>query len=63
MIMPITIRAIKKSEPGRMKAALIRIGAMILALVASSLFIFLLNLNPVDVYIKMVQGHSVRPIE
>lgn len=56
MIMPITIRAIKKSEPGRMKAALIRIGAMILALVASSLFIFLLNLNPVDVYIKMVQG-------
>jgi ABC-type uncharacterized transport system permease subunit len=56
MIMPITFRAIKKSEPGRMKAALIRIGAMILALVASSLFIFLLNLNPVDVYIKMVQG-------
>jgi ABC-type uncharacterized transport system permease subunit len=56
MIMPITIRAIKKSEPGRMKAALIRIGAMILALAASSLFILLLRLNPIDVYLKMVQG-------
>ncbi|NLK34882.1 MAG: ABC transporter permease [Gracilibacteraceae bacterium] len=51
-----TIRAIKKSEPGRMKAALIRIGAMILALAASSLFILLLRLNPIDVYLKMVQG-------
>ncbi|HNU79217.1 MAG: ABC transporter permease [Clostridiaceae bacterium] len=56
MIMPITIRAIKKSEPGRMKAASIRIGAIILALVASSLFILLLSLNPADVYIKMIQG-------
>ena len=56
MIMPITIRAIKKSEPGRMKAASIRIGAIILALVASSLFILLLSLNPADVYLKMIQG-------
>ncbi len=56
MLMPITVRAIKKSEPGRMQAALIRIGAIILALVASSLFILLLDLNPGDVYVKMVQG-------
>lgn len=56
MIMPITVRAIKKSEPSRMKAASIRIGAIILALIASSLFIMLLNLNPADVYVKMVQG-------
>ena len=56
MIMPITIRAIKKSEPSRMKAASIRIGAIILALVASSLFILLLSLNPADVYLKMIQG-------
>lgn len=56
MIMPITVRVIKKSEPGRMKAALIRIGAIILALAASSLFILLLSLNPIDVYLKMVQG-------
>jgi ABC-type uncharacterized transport system permease subunit len=54
--MPITIRAIKKSEPGNMKAALIRISAIVLALIASSLFILLLNLNPADVYVKMVQG-------
>ena len=56
MIMPITVRAIKKSEPSRMKAASIRIGAIILALFASSLFILLLDLNPIDVYMKMVQG-------
>lgn len=56
MLMPITVRAIKKSEPGRMKAALIRISAIVLALVASSLFILLLDLNPADVYVKMVQG-------
>ena len=56
MIMPVTIRAIKKSEPSRMKAASIRIGAIVLALVASSLFILLLKLNPGDVYVKMVQG-------
>jgi simple sugar transport system permease protein len=54
--MPMTIRAIKKSEPSRIKAATIRIGAIILALIASSLFILLLDLNPVDVYMKMVQG-------
>ncbi len=51
-----TIRAIKKSEPSRIKAATIRISAIILALAASSLFILLLSLNPVDVYLKMVQG-------
>ncbi|MDF2532661.1 MAG: nucleoside transporter rane protein, partial [Clostridia bacterium] len=56
MIMPMTIRAIKKSEPSRIKAATIRIGAIILALIASSLFILLLDLNPADVYMKMVQG-------
>lgn len=56
MIMPITVRVIKKSEPGRMKAAAIRIGAIVLALLASSLFILLLSLNPIDVYLKMVQG-------
>lgn len=56
MMMPITIRAIKKSEPGRVKAASIRIGAIILALIVSSLFILILKLNPVDVYVKMVQG-------
>ncbi|MFZ5968524.1 MAG: ABC transporter permease [Bacillota bacterium] len=56
MIMPMTIRAIKKSEPSRMEAAAIRIGAIILALFASSLFILLLDLNPADVYLKMVQG-------
>lgn len=56
MIMPLTIRAIKKSEPSTVKAAAIRIGAIILALIASSLFILLLNLNPADVYVKMVQG-------
>ncbi|MDF2891745.1 MAG: rbsC [Clostridia bacterium] len=56
MIMPMTIRAIKKSEPSRIKAAMIRIGAIILALIASSLFILLLDLNPADVYMKMVQG-------
>ncbi len=56
MIMPMTIRAIKKSEPGRVKAAFIRICAIILALIASSLFILLLDLNPADVYMKMVQG-------
>jgi len=51
-----TIRAIKKSEPSGIKAAAIRIGAIILALIASSLFILLLDLNPADVYFKMVQG-------
>lgn len=56
MIMPMTIRAIKKSEPSRLKAATIRIGAIILALIASSLFILLLDLNPADVYLKMLQG-------
>ena len=56
MIMPMTIRAIKKSEPSSIKAATIRIGAIILALIASSLFILLLDLNPVNVYMKMLQG-------
>ncbi|MEA4849285.1 MAG: ABC transporter permease [Clostridiaceae bacterium] len=56
MMMPMTIRAIKKSEPSGIKAAAIRIGAIILALIASSLFILLLDLNPADVYFKMVQG-------
>lgn len=56
MMMPVTIRAIKKTEPSRMEAAAIRIGAMLLALVASSLFIMLLDLNPISVYMKMVQG-------
>jgi simple sugar transport system permease protein len=54
--MPITIRAIKKSEPSRIKAAAIRIGAIILALIASSFFILLLDLNPANVYLKMLQG-------
>lgn len=56
MIMPITIHAIKKSEPSRIKAAIIRIGAIILALITSSIFILLLDLNPANVYLKMVQG-------
>lgn len=56
MLMPMTIRAIKKSEPSSLKAASIRIGAIVLALIASSLFILLLDLNPADVYWKMVQG-------
>lgn len=56
MIMPVTVHPVKKSEPSKLKAAIIRIGAIILALVASSLFILLLKLNPLDVYIKMVQG-------
>ncbi|MDF2591763.1 MAG: rbsC [Clostridia bacterium] len=56
MIMPMTIRAIKKSEPSRLKAATIRIGAIILALITSSIFILLLDLNPANVYMKMVQG-------
>jgi simple sugar transport system permease protein len=54
--MPMTIRAIKKSEPSRLKAATIRIGAIILALITSSIFILLLDLNPANVYMKMVQG-------
>ncbi|HYE80669.1 MAG TPA: ABC transporter permease [Clostridia bacterium] len=54
--MPVTVHPIKKSEPSRMKAASVRIGAIVLALVASSLFILLLKLNPIDVYVKMVQG-------
>jgi simple sugar transport system permease protein len=54
--MPITIHAIKKSEPSNLKAAAIRIGAIVLALITSSLFILLLDLNPVNVYVKMVQG-------
>ncbi len=56
MMMPMTIRAIKKNEPGKLEAAAIRIGAIVLALFASSLFILLLDLNPIDVYLKMVQG-------
>lgn len=56
MLMPMTVRAIKKSEPSSLKAASIRIGAIVLALIASSLFILLLDLNPADVYWKMVQG-------
>lgn len=56
MAIPITVRVIKKSEPGRIKAASIRIGAIVLALAASSLFILLLSLNPIDVYLKMIQG-------
>lgn len=56
MIIPMTIRAIKKSEPSSIQAAVIRIGAIILALIASSLFILLLDLNPGDVYLKMLQG-------
>lgn len=56
MIMPVTVRPVKKSEPSNLKAASIRISAIVLALIASSLFILLLNLNPIDVYIKMVQG-------
>lgn len=55
-MMPINVRVIKKSEPSRMKAASIRIGAIVLALLASSLFILILSLNPADVYVKMVQG-------
>lgn len=54
--MPMTIRAIKKSEPSKVKAATIRIGAIILALITSSIFILLLDLNPANVYLKMVQG-------
>lgn len=53
---PMTIRAIKKSEPNRVQAAAIRIGAIILALFTSALFIILLDLNPADVYLKMLQG-------
>ena len=56
MIMPMTIRTIKKSEPSKIEAAAIRIGAIILALFASSLFILLLDLNPANVYLKMLQG-------
>lgn len=56
MMLPMTIRAIKKSEPSKIEAATIRIGAIVLALFASSIFILLLDLNPVNVYMKMVQG-------
>lgn len=56
MVLPVTVHPIKKSEPSRLKAASIRIGAIVLALVASSIFILILKLNPIDVYIKMVQG-------
>lgn len=56
MMMPMTIRAIKKSEPSKLKAATIRVGAIILALITSSIFILLLDLNPANVYLKMVQG-------
>lgn len=56
MVLPVNVHPIKKSEPSRMKATSIRIAAIILALVASSIFILVLKLNPIDVYIKMVQG-------
>jgi len=55
-MMPMSIRAIKKSEPSRIQASVIRLGAIILALLTSSIFIMLLNLNPIEVYAKMVQG-------
>lgn len=56
MVLPVSIHPIKKSEPSRAKVAAIRIGSIILALAASSIFILILDLNPIDVYIKMVQG-------
>jgi len=56
MIIPITVHPVKKSEPSKLKAAAVRIGAIVLALVASSVFILILRLNPIDVYIKMVEG-------
>ncbi|MGE5678122.1 MAG: ABC transporter permease [Pseudomonadota bacterium] len=55
-MLPVTVHPIKKSEPSRSKVATIRIVSIILALVASSVFILILDLNPLDVYIKMVQG-------
>lgn len=56
MALPVSIHPIKKSEPSKTKIAAIRIGSILLALAASSIFILILKLNPIDVYVKMVQG-------
>jgi simple sugar transport system permease protein len=50
------IRFIKKSEVSRRESLMIRISAILLALLVCSLFIMFLSLNPFDVYRAMIKG-------
>jgi simple sugar transport system permease protein len=50
------LRITKRSEIKKSTASLIRISAVILALITTALFIFSLGHNPINVYISMING-------
>ncbi len=50
------IRMIKRADITQKQSALIRIYAILLALVVSGIFILILKHNPVEVYVSMIKG-------
>lgn len=50
------LRFVKRDEIGKSKSIVIRILAVILALLVSSIFIIFMKKNPVDVYLSMLKG-------
>ena len=50
------IRIVKKPELPPVRASLLRVGAVCLAIVAGALFLLLLGHNPLSVYAEMVRG-------
>lgn len=51
-------KIVKKTELPPLYAALLRIGAAVCALIAASLIMLILGYNPVDVYLKIIEGSA-----
>ncbi|WP_139902119.1 ABC transporter permease [Clostridium thermarum] len=50
------LRFVKRDEIGKRQSIAIRIAAVILALVVSGIYLFFIDLNPVQIYTAMVKG-------
>ena len=53
----IPVRAIKRADDAnRLRAMLLRLAAVVLALVVGGLFFLALGFNPIEVYVSLVEG-------
>lgn len=50
------LRYVKRSDISRGRSTLIRVAAILLALIVTGIFILALSLNPIDVYISLFKG-------
>lgn len=50
------LRYVKRSEISQSRSLMIRIGAILLALIVTGIFILAMSLNPIDVYISLIKG-------